>query len=372
MKLFLNRAERFRYLGFDDRLMVVILIPLVAVIAAVIIHPSLPDAPDGGNMVLSCYLISLLYTSVYWVVIRSIIIYLRYRIPRQDRLMRRLSLLFFSSLAVVLFFNVLIDRLLVWFFPSLEASADDLPSFTVSLVVSVLLCVLVSSIYEFIYFLFKYRQSLIEQERLARANMQAQLSALKQQVNPHFLFNSLNTLANIIPEDQGLATRFVQRLAAVYRRLLEYRHQDTISLGDELTALRDYAFLLQTRFEDKLTVRVATEGGEEDLPDYLLHRRVVPLCLQLLLENAVKHNVVSKEYPLSVRIIVSEDRVTVTNNRRPRLHPEDSTGLGQQNIRRRYHLVSEEKVRIDATATAYSVSIPLLSTSKIATNYATA
>ncbi len=231
MKLFLNRAERLRYLGFDDRLMVVILIPLVAVIAAVIIHPSLPDAPDGSNMVLSCYLISLLYTSVYWVVIRSIIIYLRYRIPRQDRLMRRLSLLFFSSLAVVLFFNVLIDRLLVWIFPSLEASADDLPSFTVSLVVSVLLCALVSSIYEFIYFLFKYRQSLIEQERLARANMQAQLSALKQQVNPHFLFNSLNTLANIIPEDQALATRFVQRLAAVYRRLLEYRHEDTISAG---------------------------------------------------------------------------------------------------------------------------------------------
>ncbi|MGB3547654.1 MAG: hypothetical protein WBA17_11805, partial [Saprospiraceae bacterium] len=75
---------------------------------------------------------------------------------------------------------------------------------------------------------------------------------------------------------------------------------------------------------------------------------------------------------LTVRIVVSDDRVTVTNNRRPRVHPEDSTGLGQQNIRRRYHLVSEEKVRIAATATAYSVSIPLLSTSKIATNYATA
>ncbi len=119
-------------------------------------------------------------------------------------------------------------------------------------------------------------------------------------------------------------------------------------------------------------VHIATEAGDTNLPDYLLHRRVVPLCLQLLLENAVKHNEVSKEYPLSVRITVFEDRVSVANSRRPRLHPVGSMGLGQQNIRRRYHLVSEETVNIVASATDYRVSIPLLAATQNVSHYATA
>ena len=217
-----------------------------------------------------------------------------------------------------------------------------------------MLCYLVIAVYETIYFFTKYRRGAIERERLARSNMQSQLSALRQQINPHFLFNSLNTLSSIIPEDPQKATQFTQRLSSVYRRLTENRHETFIPLRDELAALKDYTFLLQTRFEDKLKVLV-------EVPEVYMSSLIPPLSLQLLLENVVKHNVLTQVDPIQVKLRVDGDFLIVSNNLKPRLRKEDrSTGLGLQNIQQRYELLSQKQVRIEAGPKFFSVYLPII------------
>ncbi|MEM6772335.1 MAG: sensor histidine kinase, partial [Bacteroidota bacterium] len=192
--------------------------------------------------------------------------------------------------------------------------------------------------------------------------------------NPHFLFNSLNTLVNIIPEDTEKATLFTQRLAAVYRRILEYRHKELIPLTEELAALQDYVFLMQTRFEDKLRVEwcivengAGTQVQCEDeiavstIPHYLRHHRIVPLSVQLLVENAIKHNVISSEHPLVIRITLDDDCITVCNQLRLRERKLTSTGWGHENLRERYRAITQEEVLIEATDDTYTVRLPILS-----------
>ena len=245
MKYSLTPAERRRYIGFDDRLAVLFGIPLLSVVSYVLfVRPG--EYPGYGAM-LTCLLFSAVQVAFYWVILRAALINLRARFPGERDIYRRVVIL--GSLCLLLFavMEFGIDPLLRrWLPAAMTAHLVKLPV-SFSAAVALTLCTLVVSVYESIYFFTKYRQSVLEQERLARANVQTQLSALQQQVNPHFLFNSLNTLATIIPEDPRLATRFVQRLAAVYRRLLEYRHEDLIPLREELTALEDYIFLLKTR-----------------------------------------------------------------------------------------------------------------------------
>ena len=349
-----TRANRIRYLGFDDRWMMMLGMPLLALVANTFFVAALPPEVVGTSVLVSvCYIISLIYTATFWVLNRLAVLYLRKRYNGPQFSTRRIGYSLLTALTLVFavkFCHALIASQVL----SPEAAAAwPNPGFGFTVLMSFTLCVVVLSIYEGVYFFTKYQQSLLEQERLAKANVQAQLAALRQQVNPHFLFNSLNTLANLIPEDPTKATRFVQRLSAVYRRILEYRHEESVTLGVELAALSDYLFLLEARFEDKLTVTV-------DVPDAVRGARIVPLAVQLLVENAIKHNVVSRAHPLTVHIGVEGDYLVVSNNHRPRIGGVASTGLGQQNIQQRYRLLTERPVRITADATRYRVDLPLL------------
>jgi len=256
------------------------------------------------------------------------------------------------------------------------------PPFFFKIVMSYTLVIMVLAIYEGIFFFTKYRQSIIEKERLAKENMQSQLSVLKQQMNPHFLFNSLNTLVNIIPEDRRKATLFTQRLSAVYRRILEWRHKELITLEEESAAVQDYVFLMQTRFEDKLQVcwhygagtQVQCEGKGQtmNLPAEFRGYRIVPLSIQLLVENAIKHNVVSSDHPLHIDIKLANNRITVSNPLNLRSGRSlDSTGWGHQNLKARYEMVTLDPVEIRKTTQLYEVSIPILPV-KSAVRYATA
>ncbi|MEM9259639.1 MAG: histidine kinase, partial [Bacteroidota bacterium] len=244
------------------------------------------------------------------------------------------------------------------------------PSLAFKMIMSFTLVIMVISIYESVYFFVMFKRTALERERLAKENMQAQLSVLKQQMNPHFLFNSLNTLVNIIPEDTDKAILFTQRLAAVYRRILEYRHKEMISLNEELIALKDYIFLMQTRFEDKLDIewclsartRVQCKGKPKkaEVPPHLRFHRIVPLSVQLLVENAIKHNVVSQDTPLTIKITLDEASVTVSNRVNLRNRRLSSTGWGHQNLRKRYAAVTNQSVLIEQTEEHFTVSVPVL------------
>lgn len=375
-----TREQRIKYLGFDDHWMIAVGIFPLAFLADILFVGGQPGMNMGWQLGLTCYALSLFFCGVYWFASRTITILFRQYFPKRIQSRKRIIITVSTIGLVVVAVTLLTHSLVIAF--HLEAGNTVTPSIYFKMAMAFVLNLMVYSGYEGAYYFTKYKESLLEQERLAKENMQAQLSVLKQQVNPHFLFNSLNTLVNVIPEDTHRATLFTQRLAAVYRRILEYRHRELITLHEELRALGDYIFLMQTRFEDKLIIEWKHDNvarrlvqGESlsavDLPPYLRDYQVVPLAAQLLVENAIKHNVISQDHPLTVSIILNDSSLTIQNNLHLRERQLNSTGWGHHNIRRRYQLVTDQQVKIFSDDTVYRVSIPLLRP-ETETRYATA
>jgi LytS/YehU family sensor histidine kinase len=211
----------------------------------------------------------------------------------------------------------------------------------------------VVAIYESIYFMQQLKLSVEEKELLKRESLMAQLNALKTQVNPHFLFNNLNTLCSIIPENPDQAVAFVQQLSKVYRHILEVKDEKSIPLKDEMAVLEAYAFLLKTRFGDNLEIDMQVDPKQmEDL--------IVPLSLQLLMENAIKHNIVSQDRPLKIIVKIIDGSLVVSNNLQKKNQIIESTGIGLTNIRNRYKLLTDKLILVTETLNDFTVSIPLI------------
>jgi len=213
--------------------------------------------------------------------------------------------------------------------------------------------IMMIAIYESIYFMNELRKSVEEKEMLKRESLNAQLNALRTQVNPHFLFNNLNTLSSIIPDNPKQAVEFVQQLSKVYRHILEVENEKSIPLKDELDVLRAYAFLLQTRFGDNIDIDI-------NVPNEKLNKRIVPLSLQILMENAIKHNIVSSEKPLKVNVFAENGNLLVKNNLQKKNQVNESTGIGLENIRNRCRLLGNGEVKVTESGTSFTVSIPLI------------
>lgn len=192
------------------------------------------------------------------------------------------------------------------------------------------------------------------QERKETRKAQFQYQNLKQQVNPHFLFNSLNTLDGLVLEDRNAeASDYIHKLSEIYRYMLQNEGARLVPLRTEMEYVGQYASLLQVRFPEGLKVR--TEIREEDLD-----RQVVPCAIQLLLENAVKHNATASAHPLQVRIFSDGGMVCVENTLQPRKSQSDSHGVGQRYIRQQYADVAGATIRIRMTDELYRVELPLL------------
>jgi sensor histidine kinase YesM len=190
--------------------------------------------------------------------------------------------------------------------------------------------------------------------KLEKENLQSQFDVLKQQVNPHFLFNSLNVLTSLIRIDQNLAETFTERLAKVYRYVLENKDKDLITLSTEMDFLHAYLFLIRMRFEEKVVVTIDLPGNHEEL-------YVLPLALQLLIENAIKHNMFSRVSPLFITLTrENDDYLRVENNLQSRDTQLPSTGIGLSNIARRYELLTDKPARFEITLTHFIARIPLL------------
>ncbi|MCC3158424.1 histidine kinase [Hymenobacter sp. 15J16-1T3B] len=199
----------------------------------------------------------------------------------------------------------------------------------------------------------KLQQAYWQADQLQKESYQAQLAALKSQVNPHFLFNSLNVLGSLIYKNQDQAAAFLQRLSGVYRAVLEHSDQATVPLRAELGVAEAYIYLMKTRFGDTLDIAVR-------VPVQYHACRVPPAVLQLLLENAFKHNRATKSQPLRVRLFVADDWLVVENNRQLRLEPEPGTGHGLPNVVRRYQHLTDRPVTVLATDDTFTVRLPLL------------
>ena len=191
-------------------------------------------------------------------------------------------------------------------------------------------------------------------ERLERENMQSQLIALKNQLSPHFLFNSFSILTSLIESDTAQSVIFVKRLSASYRYILEQSALDTILIKKELEFIESYLFLLEARFKDKFSVVINI--AEPDRSQYL----IAPLTLQLLIENAIKHNQMSEQHPLVVSIQIDKPYLIVSNAVRLRPVNVYSTGTGLENIINRYTLLSKTPTIVEKTDHFFTVKIPLL------------
>lgn len=200
-------------------------------------------------------------------------------------------------------------------------------------------------------FLLGWRQSAIDAERLQKENIAARYENLKSQVNPHFLFNTLNVLSNLVYEDQDKAVRFIKHLSEVYRYVLDTHNLEVVTLEEEEKFLNAFLYLQQMRFGDKLIIDNRLQGVQSMVP---------PLVLQMLVENAIKHNVVSEENPLTIRLYTHDGYLVVENNfQKKMVLPEESTGLGLENIRHRYAFLSKLPVEVIQNDN-FIVKLPIL------------
>ncbi len=194
---------------------------------------------------------------------------------------------------------------------------------------------------------------------LQKESLQSQFDLLKQQVNPHFLFNSLNVLTSLIKLDPDLAERFSENLSKVYRYVLENKDHELVDLRTELQFLDAYILLLNIRFTDKLKVNI-------NIPEDRLNDLIIPLAMQLLIENAIKHNAMSKSVPLSIEIFIDkENYLYIVNNLNERPSQLISTGIGLKNIEKRYLLLNNTKPVFEKTATQFIARIPLVTQDQI-------
>ncbi|HEX5171284.1 MAG TPA: histidine kinase [Cyclobacteriaceae bacterium] len=201
-------------------------------------------------------------------------------------------------------------------------------------------------------FLFNWKQADINAEKLLRENLSARYENLKSQVNPHFLFNSLNALTNLVYEDQDKAVKFIKQLSDVYRYVLDTRDREVVSIQEELKFLTSYVYLQQIRFGEKLKININLNGTNS---------LVAPLALQMLIENAIKHNEVSEEKPLHVRIYADDHYLIVENNLQRKMNTEQgSSKIGLENIKKRYEYLSERGVLIEENASRFAVRLPLI------------
>lgn len=193
----------------------------------------------------------------------------------------------------------------------------------------------------------------LEAERQAKENLLSQYQTLKNQVNPHFLFNSLNALYALVDRDPKTAKQFIVKLSKVYRYALEHTDEITIRLEDELKFIRDYIFLQKIRFNENLVFKNKIEKTHRD-------RLIPPATLQLLVENAIKHNVISQENPLVIELYMEKNYLVVKNNFQIRKDTIVSTGIGQKNLTSRYSYITDKKPIFEQKGLFYFARIPLI------------
>ncbi|RZK18426.1 MAG: hypothetical protein EOO56_16090 [Hymenobacter sp.] len=229
---------------------------------------------------------------------------------------------------------------------------EDTESWPMALASSLLFSGVLLAIQAFIGLTEQTQHLVQENEQFKHAQLQARYESLKQQLSPHFLFNSLATLRELIYVDVAAAERFVEEMSHVYRYLLLHSEHNAVPLREELCFLRSYAYLLQMRFGENLLLHIT-------IPDHALERLVPPLALQTLVENVVKHNVIGRKHPLQLYVELREPGyLQVRHVRRPRLNSVPSSGIGLHNLADRVRLLHQAEMLVEQD-TEFRVSLPL-------------
>jgi len=204
------------------------------------------------------------------------------------------------------------------------------------------------------FYFNEYKTKWMETEDLKRATAVAELQLIKSQVNPHFLFNNLNVLSTLVLQNNQEANRFIEAFSTIYRYILNTHDTELVEIQTELNYIKPYIFLLEKRFPLGLSIKI-------NVPEKYENRYIIPASLQMLIENAIKHNIVSPVKPLHIDVHINDnDAIVVRNNLQSRISVERSSQIGLSNIKKRYRLVSSKEVTVAENGSSFEVALPLL------------
>lgn len=335
-------------LYINDKKARIIGMPLISLITTIVYHKN--HLNPISAVVLVGFCVSFANTFLIWESVRQVIYFSRKKYPHVEQTAKRIMYQSFLAILITFFITVLLD-----FFCTNIVAKKEFRPFS-SFLTGLLPTFIVTLLYETVFFFESWKINVRKTEALARENVQTQLDSLKSQLDPHFLFNSLNTLSFLI-DDNEPAQKYLEHLADVYRYVLVSRQKDTVSLQEEMDFVNAYIYLNKIRFRENLML-------ESYISPKSLDKKIIPLSLQMLVENAIKHNIVSKEKPLTITIsdIMLEDKgyLVVENNFQEKKTFEKSTKVGLQNISNRYQLLTSKLILIEKNERFFKVELPLL------------
>ncbi len=269
-----------------------------------------------------------------------------------DRVKRLLiGLIGASIITLIGLFFLRVFTIVVYFGSSFEKfiANESLGNYTFGLWITITIVI----VFHVIYYYNDFQKKKLKEQKVIAGTASAKFDALKNQLDPHFLFNSLNVLTSLIDENPQGAQKFTTALSKVYRYVLEQKNKDLVTVDEELQFAKTYMSLLKMRFEDSIIFEIPEKASNPE-------SRVVPLSLQLLLENAVKHNMVTSSKPLHIKIFEDNGVLVVENNLQIKQIVKKSSGVGLENIKQRYQILSDKRVHINQSADRFAVAIPML------------
>ncbi len=333
----------------NDKWLRIIGIPIITLVALVIYH----EGNAFNRLDLHSEIIhSVLAIVVLWEINRLVIIKSRNKYPGIKLTRQRMFFLLFWTF--VLTAGIRFTFSLFYSLTQFWGYRFTTQRYVFNIIFGLVILLPILAIYEGIYLYRQWWKTYYEAERLKKENLQTQLDSLKSQIQPHFLFNSLSTLSSLVSEDTKKAERFIEELSSVYRYLLQNNDQPLTTLESELQFIDAYFHLLQTRFGHGIVL-------EKEIPIGQLSYLIPPLTLQLLVENAVKHNVILGHQPLKIRIYTDEsNNLFVINNLQKKTQSIASDKTGLVNIASKYRLLGQPHVIIHQSADIFRVTVPLI------------
>lgn len=336
----------------NDTVIRLVLIPFFGLVI-----PNITGMIDNGRYsapeLLAAYLYFIFIAFAIWQGNRYLLFRLRLRFSWLSQPVYKVLALVVSNIFYTI--PISVGLMTMWYVFAQHSAADWNVIFKAT-ALCVVCVVFITHTYETVFLIKSWGTDKSKGEQLAKAKIEAELEALKNQIDPHFLFNSLNTLSHLIGQDQTKAKRFNDDLAEVYRYILSNKERNLVLLDEELQFAERYFSLLRIRFGDAVRLTVERDAGTEDL-------LIPPISLQILLENAVKHNAFSDEQPLVIGIGIRGATVVVSNQIRPKETAGHSSRIGLRNLNERYRLITGKELTVQNDDAVYTVTLPLLRTS---------
>lgn len=341
---------------FNNKLRSRLIILLLSIVSALFRYSALPEAPFQWHFF--TFWVFLILLLLVWEIFRLIDQQLNKHYPYRRGIAKRISLqISLSVLCMAVLRNI-------WIL-ALEDNVPELiphelvvifyarPFRYIMFLLDTLIAITVCGNFIAMHFFTEWKKSLIRIERIEKERALVQFDNLKNQLNPHFLFNSLSSLNSLIFENQQLASDFLQQLSKVYRYVLQYKDGELVKLETEIQFIRHYTKLLQTRFSKYLNFSIS-------LSEEALERKIVPVTLQVLIENAIKHNIISEQKPLSIHIYDEGEYLVVKNSLQIKNIVESSNKVGLQNMKNLYAFLSNTPFQINREQQFFTVKVPLL------------